>query len=306
MARSHQILFMTLAASLTYACSSAVAEESNWLKREYAKAKSGTIIDIPAGHYDLKDWELRKNITFRGAPDGGTIFQSAEVTEKGVLVPLSGVSLRVENITFKDVTSWSKNGAGIRHEGRDLIVINCTFDSTEDGILATGDPKGVLTIRNSKFIDNGFGDGQSHAIYVFAASKLDIDGSHFIGTRIGHHVKSLADETRVTNSHLEDGFGRSSYAVDASKGGIVTIEGNTIIQAANADNYTIINYDVTRGGKPNSVRIVGNKVINHFDGGTFFRNDTKTTPIIGNNSFENTASKELRIVSRGSPKPIAP
>ena len=297
---------LMLVAIVAYGCSSALAEESTWLKRQYAKAKSGDIIDIPAGHYDLRDWKISKNITFRGAPEGGTVFLSAEVTEKGVLIPQANVSLRVENITFKNITAWSKNGAGIRHEGRDLIVVNCTFDSTEDGILATGDPNGVITIRGSKFIDNGFGDGQSHAIYISSGAKLDVDGSYFIGTRIGHHVKSLADNTLVTNSHLEDGFGRSSYAVDASKGGHVTLEGNTIIQAANADNYSIINYDTTRGGKPGNIRIVGNKIINHFDGGVFLRNDTKSPPVMGNNSFKNTGKKELRVTSRGSPAPTLP
>lgn len=291
---------------LSSACSSASAGDAQWLKQQYAKAKSGDIIDVPAGYYDLKDWKLDKNITFRGNKDGGTIFHSAEVTEKGVLIPLTGVSLRVENITFKNIRAWSKNGAGVRHEGKDLIVVNCIFDTTEDGILATGATDSVITIRNSEFIDSGFGDGQSHGIYVVNASKLDIDGSRFIGTRIGHHIKSLADETRVTNTHMEDGAGRSSYAVDVSKGGIVTLEGNTIIQAANADNYSIINYDLTRGGEAKLLRVVDNKVVNHFNGGVFIRNDTRLSPEMAGNTFKNTAKNELRLVSRGSPKPTAP
>lgn len=291
---------------MSTACSSASAEDASWLKKQYAKAKSGDIIEVPAGHYDLKDWKLNKNITFRGDKKGGTIFHSAEVTDKGVLIPQDGVSLRVENITFKNIRAWSKNGAGVRHEGQDLIVVNCTFDTTEDGILATGAPDSVITIRDSEFIDNGFGDGQSHAIYVVNASMLDIDGSHFIGTRIGHHVKSLAKETRVTNTRMEDGFGRSSYAVDASKGGAVTLEGNTIIQAANADNYSIINYDLTRGGEATLLRVVNNEVINHFNGGVFIRNDTRLAPELANNSIKSMGKNELRITSRGSPKPVTP
>jgi hypothetical protein len=272
---------------------SAQAADGAWLRQEIEKAKSGATVQIPAGVYDLTDLKLYKSVTLVGAADGRTVLRSASVAEKGILVPLSGTDLKVENITFEGARSWDRNGAGIRHEGRNLTIVNCRFVSNEDGVLATGDATGTITIRGSSFIDNGFGDGMSHGIYVLNAIKLDIDRSRFEGTRIGHHVKSLADETIVRNSVLDDGYGRGSYALDASKGGAVTFEGNTVIQAADAENHTIINYDLTRGGKALRLTIAGNKFINKLDGGTLLRNDTKLAPTFANNEIVNEGKRPL-------------
>jgi hypothetical protein len=276
---------------------------SEWLKRAIASAKPGAVIEIPAGDYDLKDVRIAKSLTLRGDPDGGTVFRSAETTEKGILVPLSGVDLTIENVGFEGAKSWDRNGAGIRHEGRRLAILNCRFISNEDGILATGDPDGVITIARSRFVDSGFGDGQSHAIYVVNGRRLEVVDSEFVGTRIGHHVKSLAAETLIRGSLFDDAYGRSSYAVDASKGGDVTIEGNQFVQSADADNHAIINYDLTRGGEARRLTIVGNKVVNRFDGGVFVRNDTDLPPTMRANSIVNEGRRPMATTSPGSPRP---
>lgn len=296
-----------LPALVLSACvASAHAEDASWLEAQIAKAKSGATVQIPAGVYDVTDLKIYKSVNLVGAADGRTTLRSAEVTEKGILVPLAGVDLKVENITFEGARAWDRNGAGIRHEGRNLTVVNCRFISNEDGILATGGTDGAIVIRNSAFIDNGFGDGLSHGIYVLNAARLEIDKSRFEGTRIGHHVKSLADETIVRNSVLDDGHGRGSYAIDASKGGAVTIEDNTIVQAADGENNSIINYDLTRGGKALKLSIVGNKIVNRLDGGTLLRNDTKVAPAMDRNDIVNEGKRPLAITSSGSPKPVAP
>lgn len=281
----------------------ASADDSDWLKKQIASAKNGAVIDIPAGDYDLKDLAVSRSLTLRGDAAGGTIFRSAETTEKGILVPLAGADLTVENITFAGAKSWDRNGAGIRHEGRNLSVVNCKFIGNEDGILATGDPKGVISIVRSEFIDSGFGDGQSHGVYVSSGGRLDVSASRFVGTRIGHHIKSLADATIVRNTVMDDAYGRSSYAIDASRGGDVTIENNKFVQAANADNHSIVNYDLSRGGKATRLAVAGNEVVNYFDGGVFIRNDTKLTPTLFENRIENKGKKPLSLVSPGSPKP---
>lgn len=282
----------------------ASANDGEWLKRAVAKARNGAVIDVPAGDYDLTDLKIARSLTLRGDPKGGVVFRSAETTEKGVLVPLSGVDLTVENITFSGVKSWDRNGAGIRHEGRNLSIVNCRFIGNEDGVLATGDADGVIVIVNSEFRDNGFGDGQSHGVYVSSGGKLDVSGSKFISTRIGHHVKSLADATLVRSSLFDDGYGRSSYAIDVSRGGDVLIENNTFIQAGDADNYTIINYDLTRGGEARGLVVVGNAITNRFDGGVLLRNDTKLRPVMNANAVVNEGKRPLSLTAPGSPPPL--
>lgn len=300
---------LLLSAAVAAACAScggaASADGSAWLKDAIVSAKKGAVIEAPAGSYDLKDQVIPRSLTLRGDPAGGTIFRSAETTDKGILVPAAGVDLRVENITFAGAKSWDRNGAGVRHEGRNLTVVNCKFIGNEDGILSTGDPKGIISIQKSEFIDSGFGDGQSHAIYVVEGDLLEVSASRFIGTRIGHHIKSLADRTVVRDTILDDAHGRSSYAVDASKGGEVVLEGNTFIQAADADNYSIVNYDLSRGGDATRIIIVGNEVINRYDGGVFLRNDTKLQPVMNGNKISNEGKRPLHLTSPGSPKPAA-
>lgn len=298
------VLFFLIFAT---ACgASAATNDSAWLKRAIASAKSGAVIDVPAGDYDLTDVKIARSLTLRGPAQGGVVFRSAETTEKGILVPLGGVDLTVENITFSGAKSWDRNGAGVRHEGRNLTIVNCRFIGNEDGILATGAADGVVKILDSEFVDSGFGDGQSHAIYVVNAARLDVVDSKFIGTRIGHHVKSLADATIVSGTLFDDAYGRSSYAVDASKGGDVVIENNRFIQAADADNYTIVNYDLSRGGEAKSLRLVGNEITNRFDGGVFLRNDTRLAPVIDGNKIANEGKRALALVSPGSPAPLKP
>ena len=273
------------------------AANGAWLRKQMQKAKSGSVIEVPAGHYDLSDVEIGKSLTLRGpGDDGAVVFYSATVLSKGILVPLSGVSLTVENVTFKDARAWDKNGAGIRHEGRDLTIVNCAFEGNEDGILATSDPKGVITISGSEFIENGYGDGQSHAIYVNEAAALRVTDSRFIGTRIGHHVKSLAEETTVEGSYFDDAYGRSSYAVDVSRGGALRVSGNTMIQSADSDNYHFVNFDTRRGGKAVSIEITGNEIVNKYDGGVFLRNDSKVTPVIEGNTVTNEGAKPLKMI----------
>ncbi len=276
---------------------------SAWLAEAIDAAKSGAVIDIPAGDYDLTDVKIYRSMTLKGSADGKTVLRSAAVTDKGVLVPLTGVDLRIENITFAGTKSWSRNGAGVRHEGRNLTVVNCRFIGNEDGILSTGDKNGVITIERSLFRDNGFGDGQSHAIYVDGAARVDVKESTFESTRIGHHLKSLAGKTVVTNTIFDDGHGRGSYAIDASRGGELIAESNVFIQASDAENYAVINYDLTRGGSADGVRLTGNKVVNRFRGGVFLRNDTRIAPVMTANEIENLGGKAMALTNPGSPKP---
>ena len=297
---THHIVLIAAAAGLSAA--PAAAKDSAWLQKQIAQAKPGAVIIIPAGDYDLTDAKIARSMTLKG--DGAVTLRSAAVTEKGILVPLQGVDLTLENLTFAGARSWDRNGAGVRHEGRNLTIVNCRFIANEDGILATGDETGAILIRDSSFIDNGFGDGQSHAIYVSSGRRIEVEGSTFEGTRIGHHLKSLAGETIVRDVVFDDARGRGSYAIDASKGGALSVENSTFIQAADGENYSIVNYDLTRGGAATRLVVSGNKIVNYYDGGVFLRNDTKLAPALFENRIENKGKKPLLLTSPGSPKPV--
>ncbi len=253
------------------------------LKRAVWRAAPGDVIALAAGAYDIADLKIEEDLTLRG--DGDVVLYASRPVAKGLLNPLPGVSLTVENLIFRGARSPDKNGAGIRNDGRRLTIIDCVFENNENGVLSTGDRDGAIAITGSRFVRNGHGDGYSHGIYVLRASKLAIENSEFIATHIGHHVKSLADETIIRNTRLDDADGATSYAVDLSKAGRVLIANNTIIQSADAENNTMINYDASRGGKARSLEITGNKIVNRRRNGRFLRNDTGVAPLVFDNEI---------------------
>lgn len=276
------------------ACAAISVDDAGALKRAVWGAAPGETITLAAGEYDIADVKIEDALTLRG--DGDVVLYSSRPVAKGLLNPLSGAALTVENLTFRGARSPDKNGAGIRNDGRVLTIINCRFEDNENGVLSTGDRDGVITISGSTFLRNGHGDGYSHGIYVLRAVKLDIQDSKFLATHIGHHVKSLADETIINGSVLDDDDGASSYAIDLSKAGQVQITGNKITQSQRAENNTMINYDTSRGGAARSLQITGNTIVNRRRNGIFLRNSTDLRPAIYDNDviIENGASLDYQ------------
>ena len=182
-------LFKRLAVLTILSCSAALSpalaqkqvDSASALKRAAASVSLGETIEIAPGRYDLTDLKIDRDVTLRGGGDrdSGVIFFSSRPVAKGLLNPLSGVSIRVENITFEGAVSPDKNGAGIRHDGDNLTVVNCVFKDNENGILATGGDAGRIRIRGTSFVGNGHGDGYSHGIYVVRAAVLEISESVF-------------------------------------------------------------------------------------------------------------------------------
>lgn len=265
------------------------------LMRAIAAAKDGDRLTAPAGEYLIGDVKIPRSLTLVG--EGEVVFRAAGPVEKGLLNPLEGASLRVENITFFGARSPDLNGAGIRHDGADLTIIDCAFIGNENGVLATGAETGRVRISGSSFIGNGHGDGYSHGVYVVRAESLSVESSRFEGTKIGHHVKSLARRTRVVDSHFDDTGGRTSYALDASAGGHVVFAGNSVVKSADADNAAIVNYDLSRGGVAAALRIEGNRIVNRHPSGALLRNATAVAPVLYDNQIINEGRGRLRLVA---------
>jgi hypothetical protein len=291
----HSLAVLTAFFILWVAPSSAEISVDNAaaLEKAVAKARKGETITIAAGKYDLTDLKIPRDMTLKG--DGEVVFYTTRPTEKGILNPLWDASLHVENIRFEGARAPDLNGAGIRHDGLNLTVVNCIFVENEDGILATGQDEGEVTVSGSAFIDNGYGDGYSHGIYMASGRSLTITQSRFKGTRIGHHVKSLAAITKITQSSFDDADGKTSYSIDASRGGAVSIIGNTFLQAADGDNSTLINYDQTRGGDADALVISGNRIVNRNRNGRLLRNATELTPTIDGNEITNEAGGRFEL-----------
>ena len=219
----------------------------------------GDTIVVTAGRHIVADVAVGHDLTIMG--EGDVVFYADGPVAKGLLVPTGGTAITIRNITFEGARSPDKNGAGIRFEGYLLRVENSRFVRNENGILATGDEDGFLMIRNSAFLRNGHGDGYSHGVYQSHGASIEVFGTHFEGTRRGHHLKTLAHRVLVKDSSFDDGTGSTSYMVDATAGGDVQIEGNEFIRRQDADQKTLFNYDTSRGGEVGSIALIDNRLI---------------------------------------------
>ena len=264
------------------------------LRNAVADAGPGGTIRIKAGRYNATDVEIPYDLTIIG--EGRVVITSVRPVRKGLLVVLRGAGLDVQGIIFQSATSPDENGAGIRMEGRELNAYNCTFINNENGILAGGEDGSELRIIDSTFIGNGYGDGYSHGIYMSNGARILVEGSRFEGTRIGHHIKSIASQsTIVRDSVFKDGNGQPSYVVDVTGGGDMVVERNTITRAASAEQETFFNYDTSRGGRRGAITIAYNQITNEKPNASLLRNPEKAPVTLKENSYDNRAGATLAL-----------
>jgi hypothetical protein len=269
-------------------------QEHAYLASAVAAARKGDTICIDAGTYFNNTAFIDKDLRIVGVGGYAHLYSPSLISYRmGTLIVRADVTL--ENIEFSGARVADGNGAGIRYEGGNLTVINGYFHDNENGIMGGGNPSNTVTITDSKFVNNGAGDGFTHGIYVTGLKQLTVEDSYFDSQNVGHHVKSLAAETVVRNSTFEDGIGESddipSYSIDLPVGGKATIENNTFLQRRATDgghnNLYIINYAHTQGkGTPDeALNVTDNTFINYRSGGVAVTSSVKAPTTITNNSF---------------------
>jgi len=176
-------------------------------------ARDGDIVEIDAAPYpgDVAVW-TQSRLTLRGV-GGRAVLDSggAVAAQQGIWV-LRGKDVTVENVEFAGARAVHRNGSGIRFTGRNLTVRNCVFRDNEAGLLTWNDPGSDILVEHSVFSRNGYGDGQSHNIYIGRVRSFTLRFSHSHDSRIGHEVKSRAALNRILYNRLTDEQdGNSSY-----------------------------------------------------------------------------------------------
>lgn len=177
---------------------------------------------------------------------------------------VSGNNCKVENIEFSECAVPDQNGAGIRAEGIGITIRNCYFHNNENGILTNNNYAGHIDIQNSEFAYNGYGDGQSHNLYVGHVSKLTFMYNYSHHANVGHTLKSRANENYIAfNRIMDEETGNSSRLIDLSNGGLSILLGNLFMQGNLSPNNNLIGYGLE--GLTNSlseVYIVNNTLVN--------------------------------------------
>ena len=207
-----------------------------------AAARDGDVVQVQAGTYTNDFVHVTSKITIEGV--GGTVHMVATVPcPDGKAIMTTDADATIKNFDFSGAKVPDENGAGIRYEGGNLTIDNCSFHDNQNGLLSSPIQDGVLTIDNSTFNHNGAGNGSTHNIYVGVIDTVKITNSTFTAAVVGHEIKSRAVNTIIENCTIADGpTSDSSYSIDLPNGGNALIQNNTIEKGPNAENQTIIHY----------------------------------------------------------------
>ncbi|MBN1559661.1 right-handed parallel beta-helix repeat-containing protein [candidate division KSB1 bacterium] len=239
----------------------------------------GDTVEIDAGLYtgDVASW-YANDLTIKGIGGKAHMKVNGQHAEgKGIWI-IKGDKVVIENIEFSGASVPDENGAGIRAEGNGLTIRQCYFHDNENGIL--GPNEGELVIENCEFASNGYGDGQTHNMYIGLIDKFTIRSSYIHHARIGHNIKSRARENEILyNRIMDEDDGTSSYAIDLPNGGKAFIIGNVIQQGPNNDNSTLVSYGAEGlAYSENEFYAVNNTLVNDYEDGIFFLNAPSVQP----------------------------
>jgi len=257
----------------------------------FAAAQDGDVIEIDAaGNYNSDVCTIhRNNLTIRGVNGRAHIDAAGQYAAgKGIWV-VAGDNIVIENIEFSGAKVPDRNGAGIRLDSGNLTVRNCVFHDNETGIL--GGFYGRVLIEHSEFYDNGYGDGQSHNIYLNAGvQEFTLRYSASRRAKVGHLVKSRAVKNFILYNRLTQESGTGSYEIDLPSGGVAYVIGNVLQQGDTTQNRSMISYGMEGllTGRAHELYIVNNTFHSTRSAGATFVQITSsmTTPaVIRNNIF---------------------
>jgi hypothetical protein len=204
-----------------------------------AAAQDGDRVEIQAGEYfDCAVWSANK-VVVEGIGDPDKVIVTDKTCQGKALFVTVGEGITIRNLTLTRARVPDGNGAGIRGEGKNLVVDRVHFVNNQNGILS-GTVGGSMIVRNSVFDRNGACDGAcAHGLYVGNLDLLQVEQTRFIGTKRGHHIKSRALRTEVTGCAIQDGpDGTASYEIEIPNGGSAVVRGNTIEKGPKAENHS--------------------------------------------------------------------
>ena len=192
------------------------------------EAGDGDTVLIRAGTYfGCAVWKAAR-LTIAGEGPA-TIVSDAACDGKAAFV-IQGNDATVRDLTLTRVRVEDGNGAGIRAEGRNLLVERVAFVNNQRGILAGDQPEGRIQVVASEFAANGNpGDSRpSPALSVGQLALLEVRDSHFHDARAGPAILSGAARTVVVGSR----FSASGDPAPIHVTGSVELRGNRFELAA--------------------------------------------------------------------------
>jgi Ca2+-binding RTX toxin-like protein len=269
------------------------SEKYTTIAAAVAASASGDTVYVRAGTYLDDTASIDHDLSIIGV-GGPVVLKATHWIDNGKAILITHANVHLENLEFTGATVSDSNGEGVRMSGGHLEVVNCYFHDNQEGILTGDDPNGTLVITNSRFERNGYGDGYTHGVYVNHIASVTVTGSYFADQNVGHHLKSRAAMTVVTNNIFDDGNSTTSYSIDMPSGGVGVITGNYIYQGTSSDNPVAIHFGGEQTTKwPNSsLTVQGNVIVNDLAGGVALNNSMPDTAVTidGNTIWGETTS----------------
>jgi len=264
-----------------------------------AAARDGDTIEIEGGTtYRGDACKIARNgLTIRGVNGRPRIDAAGkEQSGKGTWL-VTGNDVVVDNVEMLGAKVPDQNGAALRLEGTNFTLRHAFLHDNENGILSNRNENSDILIEYTEFGHNGFGDGQTHNLYIGKAKSLTFRYNYSHDANVGHNLKSRA----MTNTIVYNRFGSTnpgekgstapgqpSYEIDLPNAGTSYIIGNVIQQPAANQNPTIVAYGEEGASNPGQdLYFVNNTVVNDFAGGNFlFVSGKVSTPaLVQNNIF---------------------
>lgn len=222
-----------------------------------AQAKSGDTIQIDTGEY-IDDYPPVIRLSLAFVTNGGRVtWKCTKLIPNGKGIVIAGGStgyptISFDSIDFVGAQVTDKNGAAIRWQAGDCTLTNCSISHCQDGILATPFVKGTgtISIDRTEVAYCGAGDGQSHGLYIGYLARATVTNSFVHSTSVGHHIKTRAANTTISNCRLYDLDGNASYAVDCPNAGNITISNCSVQQSAKNSNPYMFTYGVGGASNP--------------------------------------------------------
>ncbi len=269
-----------------------------------AVARDGDRIEIqPGSYFDCAVWTANR-LTIEGTGDPDKVVIADRTCQGKALFITVGEGITIRNLTLTRARVPDGNGAGIRAEGRDLVVERVRFVDNENGLLS-GTAGGTIVIRDSLFDRNGTClHACAHGVYVGQLDLLHIENTRFVGTREGHHIKSRAWRTEVVGCTIEDGpDGTASFEVELPNGGSLLARGNTMRKGPKSENHGAMISIGAEGVTHPTPEIVVEDNTAHSDGqwDTYFLRNTATTEAVLRGNRLSGALKALRGPGRVTP-----
>jgi hypothetical protein len=254
-----------------------------------AAAREGDVVAIGPGDVaGCAIWRANR-LTIAGAGMEATRIRGPACAGKGLFVT-TGHDITVRDLALIGAAVPDHNGAGIRAEGANLTVERVRFEEDENGILTTSDPSATLTVRDSVFLRDGACIGAcAHAIYAGHIARLVVERTRFSETRRGHHIKSRARATDITDCTIADGpDGTASYLIDIPDGGVVAILRNRLEKGPRTENRAaaiMLGEEGANNPTP-AITVAGNAFRNASGAATVFvRNRTATPAMLSGNNL---------------------